>query len=66
MKERLYKASELATLLNCSVQTVYRKSDRGEIRSVRFGSMRRFLMPEGEQNNDIQSRRQSKGGDPVR
>ena len=51
MAERLYKASELAQLLNCNPQTIYRMADRGEIESIKVGSLRRFLMPEGEQNN---------------
>ena len=58
--EKLYKAKELAEILGCHPQTVYRMADRGEIESVKVGSLRRFLMPEGkEQNNAIQNRRQS-------
>lgn len=51
MAEKLYKAQELAELLNCNPQTIYRMADRGEIESIKVGSLRRFLMPEGEQNN---------------
>lgn len=56
--EKLYKAKELAEILNCNPQTVYRMADRGEIESVKVGSLRRFLMPKGEQDNAIQIRRQ--------
>ena len=51
MNERLYKAKELAQILRCDPQTIYRLSDRGEIKDVRVGRMRRFLMPERGQNN---------------
>ena len=57
-KPKLYKATELARLLNCNPQTIYRMADRGEIESIKVGSLRRFLMPEGEQDNAIQIRRQ--------
>ena len=56
--EKLYKAKELAEILNCNPQTIYRMADRGEIESVKVGSLRRFLMSEGEQDNAIQIRRQ--------
>lgn len=46
MAERLYKATELAEILNCNPQTIYRMADKGQIESVKVGSMRRFLMPE--------------------
>lgn len=56
--EKLYKARELAELLNCNPQTIYRMADRGEIESVKVGNMRRFLMPKGEeQNNAFSDRR---------
>ena len=57
MNNKLYKAKELAELLNCNPQTIYRMADRGQIESVKVGKMRRFLMPKGEQNNA--DRRQS-------
>lgn len=60
--ERLYKAKELAEILNCNPQTIYRMADRGEIESIKVGSLRRFLMPEGEQNN-AEYRRCGQGGD---
>ena len=46
MAERLFKAKELAEILGCNPQTIYRMADRGEIESVKVGSLRRFLMPE--------------------
>ena len=58
MAERLYKAKELAELLNCHPQTIYRWAYKGQIESVKVGSMRRFLMPKGdEQNNAFSDRR---------
>ena len=50
-KQKLYKAKELAEILNCNPQTIYRMADRGEIESIKVGNLKRFLMPEGEQNN---------------
>ena len=55
--EKLYKARELAELLNCNPQTIYRMADKGQIESVKVGSMRRFLMPKGEGQNDAFSDR---------
>lgn len=57
MAERLYKTKELAELLNCNPQTIYRMADKGQIESVKVGSMRRFLMPKGEEQNDAFSDR---------
>lgn len=57
MAERLFKARELAELLNCNPQTIYRMADKGQIESVKVGSMRRFLMPKGEEQNDAFSDR---------
>lgn len=48
---KLYKAKELAEILGCNPQTIYRMADKGEIESIKVGSLRRFLMPGGEQNN---------------
>ena len=45
MAEKLYKAKELATILKCNPQTIYRLADRGEIGSIKVGGLRRFLMP---------------------
>ncbi len=45
-KAILYTAKELASYLNCNVQTIYRMGLRGEIKSVKIGSLRRFEMPE--------------------
>ena len=56
--EKLYKARELAELLNCNPQTIYRMADKGQIESVKVGNMRRFLMPKGdEQDNAFSDRR---------
>ena len=57
MAERLFKARELAEILNCNPQTIYRMADKGQIESVKVGSMRRFLMPKGEEQNDAFSDR---------
>ena len=55
--EKLYKATELAEILNCNPQTIYRMADKGQIESVKVGSMRRFLMPKGDgQNNAFSDR----------
>lgn len=64
MSNKLYKAKELAEILNCNPQTIYRMADRGEIESVKVGNLRRFLMPEGEQNN-AENRRCGQSGDPT-
>lgn len=55
--EKLYKATELAEILNCNPQTIYRMADKGQIESVKVGSMRRFLMPKGDGQNDAFSDR---------
>lgn len=59
MADRLYKATELAEILNCNPQTIYRLADRGEIESVKVGSLRRFLMPERIEQNNAKDRRTS-------
>lgn len=41
----------MAVILKCHPQTIYRLADRGEIGSIKVGGLRRFLLPEGEQNN---------------
>lgn len=45
-EQKLYTAKEMASLLNCNPQTIYRLADKGEIESVKVGKLRRFLMPE--------------------
>lgn len=42
----LYTARQMAAILNCNVQTVYRYANKGVIKSVKCGSLRRFEMPE--------------------
>lgn len=49
--EKLYTAKELAKILNCHPQTIYRLADKGEIKDLKVGKMRRFSMPRKEQNN---------------
>lgn len=61
--EKLYKAKELAEILGCNPQTIYRMADKGQIESVKVGSLRRFLMPEKGQNN-AENRRQNQGDVP--
>ena len=56
-KPKLYKAKELAEILGCNPQTIYRMAYRGEIESVKHGSLRRFLMPKGEEQNNAKDRR---------
>lgn len=52
MAEKLYTAKELAGILNCNPQTIYRMADRNEIESIKVGKLRRFLMPEKGQSNE--------------
>ena len=54
--EKLYKATELAQILNCNPQTIYRMADRGEIESIKVGSLRRFLMPERIEQDNVENR----------
>lgn len=56
--EKLYKAKELAEILHCNSQTIYRLADKGIIESVKVGSLRRFLMPERNEQDNA-NRRQS-------
>lgn len=55
-KQKLYKAQELAEILNCNPQTVYRLADKGVIESVKVGSLRRFLMPERNEQDNAENR----------
>lgn len=48
MKQQLYTAKQMATILQCHPQTVYRMSERGELKSIKVGNLRRFLMPSEE------------------
>lgn len=57
--EKLYKATELAEILNCNPQTIYRMANRGEIQSVKVGNLKRFLIPKGEQDNALLQRTES-------
>ena len=51
---KLYKAKELAKILDVNPQTVYRLGSRGKIRSVKVGRLVRFYMPaeRGEYGED--------------
>ena len=55
--EVLYTARELADILHCNVQTVYRYANKGVIKSVKRGSFRRFEMPEDMTGQDNETRR---------
>lgn len=46
MNNRLYKATELAEILQVNVQTIYRLKDRGEIPFYKVGKSIRFPMPD--------------------
>lgn len=45
-EERLYKASELAEILEVHPHTIYRAKDRGEINYYQIGRSIRFEMPD--------------------
>ena len=56
MSSKLYKATELAEILNCHPQTIYRMASKGQIESVKVGSLRRFLMPERNEQDNAENR----------
>lgn len=56
-KAILYTARELADILHCNVQTIYRYANKGIIKSVKVGSLRRFEMPEEMKGQDNETRR---------
>ena len=43
---KLYKAEELAKLLQVHVKTIYKLGRQGKIQSVKVGRAVRFVMPE--------------------
>lgn len=45
-EQKLYKAQELADILQVNVQTIYRLAKDGKIESYRIGKSVRFPMPE--------------------
>lgn len=45
-EQRLYRAQELADILQVNVQTIYRLAKDGKIESYRIGKSVRFPMPE--------------------
>ncbi len=48
---KLYKARELAEIMQVHEQTIYRLAARGEIESYRVGKTVRFPMPELQGTN---------------
>jgi len=50
---KLYKAKELAEILQVNVQTVYRRGRDGRIKTVRVGRSVRFAMPEIDAMEDL-------------
>ena len=45
---KLYKASELAKLLQVHVKTIYKLGREGKIKRIKVGRAVRFVMPEEE------------------
>ena len=45
-EQKLYRAQELADILQVNVQTIYRLAKDGKIESYRIGKSVRFPMPE--------------------
>ena len=56
-KTILYTAKQMAAILRCHPQTIYRLSYKGLIKSVKVGSLRRFEMPEEMKGQDNETRR---------
>lgn len=48
MSKQLYTARQMAAIMQCHPQTIYRMADKGEIESIKVGSLRRFVMPDKE------------------
>ena len=46
MADRLYTAKELAQLLNCNPQTIYRWGYKGLLKTKKVNGLRRFEMPD--------------------
>ncbi len=57
MGKTLYTARQMATILRCHPQTIYRMADRGELESIKVGNLRRFVMPDKETNNATERRK---------
>ena len=52
MEQTLYKAKEMAEMLRCNPQTIYRMADKGLLGSVKVGNLRRFyFLEEGDKTN---------------
>ena len=56
-KAILYTAKELADILHCNPQTIYRMAYKGQIKSIKCGSLRRFEMPEEMKGQNNETRR---------
>ena len=61
MKENLYTARELAQILKCNPQTIYRKGQSGEIPRIQVGRLVRFYMP--KEQEEYEERGKSKSSD---
>lgn len=61
--EVLYTARQMAAILRCHPQTIYRMADRGELESIKVGNLRRFVMPDKETKQNANNRTESKGHD---
>ena len=48
MKNRLYKAKEVAEILQIHVQTVYRLGKQGKLQCIKVENSVRFVLPEIE------------------
>lgn len=48
MSKQLYTARQMAAIMQCHPQTIYRMADRGELESIKVGNLRRFVMPDKE------------------
>ena len=57
MDKTLYTARQMAAILRCHPQTIYRMADRGELESIKVGNLRRFVMPDKETNNATEGRK---------
>ena len=55
--EVLYTAKQMAAILRCHPQTIYRMADRGELESIKVGNLRRFEMPEEMKGQNNETRR---------
>ena len=59
-KERLYKADELAGIMNVSIDTIWRWGREGKLERMKVGRTVRFAKPRKEQS-DVQVHRLRQG-----